>query len=257
MCEIIMVDLNLAKVCYQIDKSELISNVSLSLTSGDWFVIAGRNGSGKSTLLRLMAGLLQPTSGEILLNAKKYCHHSNLNKKLSVMSQKSELISNLTVIELVRLGRYPHIPAWKFSLSPKDHEAVEYAIDFVGLNQYSSRAIDTLSGGERQRAFLALALANDGSILFLDEPTNHLDIVAQRQVLDLLNKLTKEGKIIVSVLHDLNHIAKYATKLALIREGCLFKFGSLENIYTSSNLTTTFGLNIEVVEFNHCRSAIY
>ena len=257
MCVIIMVDLNLAKVCYQIDKSELISNVSLSLTSGDWFVIAGRNGSGKSTLLRLMAGLLQPTSGEIFLNTKKYCHHSNLNKKLSVMSQKSELISNLTVIELVRLGRYPHIPAWKFSLSPKDHEAVEYAIDFVGLNQYSSRAVDTLSGGERQRAFLALALAKDGSILFLDEPTNHLDIVAQRQILDLLNKLIKEGKIIVSVLHDLNHMAKYATKLALLREGCLFKFGSLENIYTSSNLTTTFGLNIEVVEFNHCRSAIY
>ena len=63
-----MVDLKLSRVCYQVDKSELISNVSLSLTSGDWFVIAGRNGSGKSTLLRLMAGLLQPTSGEIFLN---------------------------------------------------------------------------------------------------------------------------------------------------------------------------------------------
>ena len=183
--------------------------------------------------------------------------HSNLNKRLSVMSQKSELISNLTVIELVRLGRYPHIPAWKFTLSAKDHEAVEYAIDFVGLNQYGYRAIDTLSGGERQRAFLALALAQNGSILFLDEPTNHLDIVSQRQILELLNKLTKEGKIIVTVLHDLNHMAKYATKLALLREGCLFKFGSLETVYTSLNLTTTFGLNIEVVEFNHCRSAIY
>ena len=252
-----MIDLNLSKVCYQIDQSELISNVSLSLTSGDWFVIAGRNGSGKSTLLRLMAGLLQPTSGQIHLNRKKYCEYSNLNKRLSVMSQKSELISNLTVIELVRLGRYPHIPAWKFTLSAKDYEAVEYAIDFVGLNQYGYRAIDTLSGGERQRAFLALALAQNGSILFLDEPTNHLDIVSQRQILELLNKLTKEGKIIVTVLHDLNHMAKYATKLALLREGCLFKFGSLETVYTSLNLTTTFGLNIEVVEFYHCLSAIY
>ena len=252
-----MVDLNLLRVCYQIDKSTLISNVSLTLTSGDWFVIAGRNGSGKSTLLRLMAGLLQPTSGEILLNAKKYCHSPNLNKELSVMSQKNELISNLTVIELVRLGRYPHIPAWKFGLSIEDHEAVEYAIDFVGLNQYSYRAVDTLSGGERQRAFLALALAKNGSVLFLDEPTNHLDIVAQRQVLNLLGKLAKEGKIIVTVLHDLNHMARYATKLALLREGNLFKFGSLDSVYTSLNLSKTFDLDIEVIEFNQFRSAVY
>lgn len=252
-----MVDLNLSRVCYQIDKSALISNVSLTLTSGDWFVIAGRNGSGKSTLLRLMAGLLQPTSGEILLNAKKYCHSPNLNKELSVMSQKNELISNLTVIELVRLGRYPHIPAWKFGLSIEDHEAVEYAIDFVGLNQYSYRAVDTLSGGERQRAFLALALAKNGSVLFLDEPTNHLDIVAQRQVLNLLGKLAKEGKIIVTVLHDLNHMARYATKLALLREGNLFKFGSLDSVYTSLNLSKTFDLDIEVIEFNQFRSAVY
>ncbi|QNI94597.1 iron ABC transporter/ ATPase component [Synechococcus sp. A15-127] len=252
-----MVDLNLSRVCYQIDKSALISNVSLTLTSGDWFVIAGRNGSGKSTLLRLMAGLLQPTSGEILLNAKKYCHSPNLNKELSVMSQKNELISNLTVIELVRLGRYPHIPAWKFGLSIEDHEAVEYAIDFVGLNQYSYRAVDTLSGGERQRAFLALALAKNGSVLFLDEPTNHLDIVAQRQVLNLLGKLAIEGKIIVTVLHDLNHMARYATKLALLREGNLFKFGSLDSVYTSLNLSKTFDLDIEVIEFNQFRSAVY
>ena len=166
----------------------------------------------------------------------------------TLQTQKNELISNLTVIELVRLGRYPHIPAWKFGLSIEDHEAVEYAIDFVGLNQYSYRAVDTLSGGERQRAFLALALAKNGSVLFLDEPTNHLDIVAQRQVLNLLGKLAKEGKIIVTVLHDLNHMARYATKLALLREGNLFKFGSLDSVYTSLNLSKTFDLDIEVIE---------
>ena len=242
-----MTKLNANNLNFSVEGRSILHNVSLSVSSGDWLGIAGLNGSGKSTLLKCMAGLLIPSSGEMSMDGRPYSEVDYIHRKLSIMSQRTDVLTAMSVLDLVRLGRYPHLPTWSFSLSSIDHERVEYALDFTGLNDFRHRQVDTLSGGERQRAFLALSLAQDGSVLLFDEPTNHLDLVAQIQILSLLRRLADQGKVIVSVLHDLNQLSKYCSRLALLRGGALVAEGLMDQVFTSSNLKLTFGLDIDVV----------
>ena len=125
------------------------------------------------------------------------------------------------------------------------------------MNDFRDRSLCTLSGGERQRAFLAVALAQNGSVFLLDEPTNHLDIVAQSQILTLMEKLTSMGKIIVSVFHDLNHISRYSSHLALMRAGRLLEFGPTDQVFHPQSLTAAFGLDIRVIDHQGRRCALY
>ena len=252
-----MSDLTLDDVSYRINSCLIVDDISLSVSSGDWLCIAGCNGSGKSTLLKLMAGLIVPSAGVIKFEGFSYKDLPNRNQKFAVLSQRSDVSADLTVQDLVQLGRYPYLPNWEVRLSSEDIAQVDYALDFVEMNDFRHRSLSTLSGGERQRAFLALALAQNGSILFLDEPTNHLDIVAQNQILNLLEKMVDHGKIVVSVFHDLNHIAKYSSHLALMRDGQLLQCGRTEQVFSSRCLTETFGLDIHVVNHEGKRFASY
>jgi iron complex transport system ATP-binding protein len=242
-----MTQLEANNLIFSVDGCSILNNISLSVSSGEWLGIAGLNGSGKSTLLKLMAGLLVPTSGQMSIDGSSYSAVNHIHRKLSIMSQRTDVLTAMSVLDLVRLGRYPHLPVWSFSLSSIDHERVEYALEFTGLNDLRNRQVNTLSGGERQRAFLALSLAQDGSVLLFDEPTNHLDLVAQIQILSLLRRLTDQGKVVVSVLHDLNQVSKYCSRLALLRDGSLVAEGLMEQVFTSSNLKLAFGLDIDVV----------
>jgi iron complex transport system ATP-binding protein len=242
-----MTQLNAYNLDFSVDGCSILDNVSLSISSGDWLGIAGLNGSGKSTLLKCMSGLLVPSSGQMSMDGRPYSQVDHIHRKLSIMSQRTDVLTAMSVLELVQLGRYPHLPAWGFSLSSLDNERVEYALDFTGLNDFRYRQVNTLSGGERQRAFLALSLAQDGSVLLFDEPTNHLDLVAQIHILSLLQRLAEQGKVVVSVLHDLNQLSKYCSRLALLRSGALVAEGLIDQVFTSSNLKLTFGLDIDVV----------
>ncbi len=242
-----MTQLDATNLNFSVDGCSILNNVSLSVSSGEWLGIAGLNGSGKSTLLKLMAGLLVPSSGLMSMDGQSYSMVDHIHKKLSIMSQRTDVLTAMSVLDLVRLGRYPHLPAWSFSLSSTDNERVEYALDFAGLNDFRHRQVNTLSGGERQRAFLALSLAQDGSVLLFDEPTNHLDLVAQIQILSLLRRLADQGKVIVSVLHDLNQLSNYCSRLALLRDGALVAEGFIDQVFNSSNLKLAFGLDIDVI----------
>ena len=252
-----MQNLSLFDVSYCINSNAILEKISLSVAPGDWLCIAGCNGSGKSTLLRLMAGLIRPTSGCIQFGDKEFQDLPNKNQQISILSQRSNVNTSLTVQDLVCLGRYPYLPNWGVRFSDADWSQISYAIDFVGLNDLRDRSLDSLSGGERQRAFLALSLAQSGSIVLLDEPTNHLDIVAQNQILNLLKKMTDSGKMIVSVFHDLNHISKYSSHLALMRHGQLLEFGPTDRVFHSRPLSEAFGLAIRVVEHEGQRCVFY
>ena len=252
----VMTQLDATNLNFSADGRSILNNITLSVSSGNWLGIAGLNGSGKSTLLKLIAGLIIPSSGQMMMDGQPYSEVDHIHRKLSIMSQRADVLTSMSVLDLVRLGRYPYLSAWSLSLSPIDHERVEYALDFTGLNDFRHRQVNTLSGGERQRAFLALSLAQDGSVLLFDEPTNHLDLVAQIQILSLLRRLAAQGKVIVSVLHDLNHLSKYCSHLALLRDGSLVAEGLMDQIFTSSNLSLAFNLDINVVRSNDRLCAI-
>ena len=243
-----MTQLDACNLYFSVEGASILENVSLSVSSGEWLGIAGLNGSGKSTLLKCMAGLLIPSSGQMSMDGQPYSQVDHIHRKLSIMSQRTDVLTEMSVLNLVRLGRYPHLPPWSFSLSSIDHEHVDYALDFTDLNDLRHRQVNTLSGGERQRAFLALSLAQDGSVLLFDEPTNHLDLVAQIQILSLLRRLADQGKVVVSVLHDLNQLSKYCSRLALLRDGALVVEGPMDQVFTSSNLKLAFGVDIDVVQ---------
>ena len=148
-----MTYLTLVDVSYRINACLIVENVSLSISPGDWLCIAGRNGSGKSTLLKLMAGLIVPSTGVIEFEGYPYKDLPNKNQKLAMLSQRSSVSADLTVQDLVELGRYPYLPSWEIRLSSGDRKQVDYALDFVGLNDFRQRSLNTLSGGERQKAY--------------------------------------------------------------------------------------------------------
>lgn len=249
--------ISLSNVSYQRDKILALDDVSLSVSSGQWLSVAGRNGSGKSTLLKLMAGLIPQSFGEILFNGKPLRDISDRSKMFSYLSQNSSINADLSVLNLVKLGRYPYLSSWQVRLSADDMDYVDFALDFVGLTELRDRSLYSLSGGEKQRAFLALALAQNGSVLLLDEPTNHLDIVSQIQILNLLSKLVSNGKIVISVFHDLNHIIRYSSHIALLCDGKLLEFGPVDRACCSESLTKGFGVDVQVVTVNGRRCALY
>jgi iron complex transport system ATP-binding protein len=203
------------------DGQRLVDRVSITIGTGERLAIVGPNGSGKSTLLRMLAGILKPTTGEVL------CFGSSLKKmrpierarRIAVVGQTDQPDPRVTVWDYAGLGRVPH----SGSLSrAEEWGIIRDALDRVGLADKRDRALGTLSGGERQRAQIARALAQEPAILFLDEPTNHLDPRARSDLLDLVGGL---GVTVVAVLHDLPLVPVFATSVAVLDQGMVAAFG--------------------------------
>ena len=159
-----------------------------------------------------MARLIKPLSGDIVIDGKKITTmpSKKLAQILGLLPQSPVVPEGITVWDLVSRGRFPYQNLFS-SLNKEDFEAVEEALEIMGISELANRCIDELSGGQRQRVWIAMALAQQTDILLLDEPTTYLDIAYQVEILDLLTDLNrKRGTTIVMVLHDINLSARYA-----------------------------------------------
>jgi iron complex transport system ATP-binding protein len=195
-----------------------------------------------------MARLQTPTSGQVLFDGEDInrLKRIDLARKIAVLGQMPEVPAGLTVEELVENGRHPHRGLFS-RLGDYDRQAIERAITQTGLHALRHRQVASLSGGERQRAWVALALAQEPSVLFLDEPTNFLDIRHQAELLTLLKQLNRDhGLTIVAVLHDLNQVLELADDVILMRKGQLMASGSPESVFTTERLREAFDFDIEV-----------
>lgn len=145
----------------------------------------GPNGSGKSTLLRVLARLLSPTAGVVLLDGKPIAHlpTREVARQLAILPQLPQAAEGITVATLIEQGRFPHVGPLGL-LRPVDRAAVAEAMALTDTAQFAVRPVDTLSGGERQRVWIALALAQATPLLLLDEPTTFLDIGHQLEILN-------------------------------------------------------------------------
>lgn len=236
-------------LCVDYDGTPALSGVSVSVASGRITAICGANGSGKSTLLRSMARLQTPLRGQVLFEGRDIgqMRRIELARKIAVLGQMPEVPAGLTVEELVENGRHPHRGLFS-RLGQKDREVIQRSIEQVGLQDLRQRQVVSLSGGERQRAWVALALAQNPSVLFLDEPTNFLDIRHQAELLTLLKKLNGEQNLtIIAVLHDLNQVLELADDVILMRKGRLVASGDPENVLTKQQLRQAFDFDIDVV----------
>lgn len=225
---------------------KVLNDINLNLKKNKLTGILGPNGCGKSTLLKNILGYLKGESGEISIdgiNSKKLSSKEKA-KLISLVPQKSQLVSSLEVEEFVLMGRLPHLKNSWDGYSENDKKIAQKYILELELKNFLKRKAPTLSGGEFQRVLLARALTQETKILLLDEPTSALDL---NHALDLMNKVkktvTESGLTAVAVLHDLNLAAMFCDEIVMLKNGKVFAQGTPKETFTIKNLKTIYDLD--------------
>ena len=223
--------------------------VSVDIPDERFTVIVGPNACGKSTLLKSLARLLVPSAGRVTLDGVvlQELPTKQVARHLGLLPQGPVAPDGIRVVDLVSRGRYPHqglFTPW----SPADEAAVSDAMEATGVHHLSGRMVDELSGGQRQRVWMAVALAQQTSILLLDEPTTFLDLSHQIELLELCRELNRgRGTTLVAVLYDLNQAARYADHVVAMCDGAVVATGAPQDVITEGLLTTVFGLEARVI----------
>lgn len=228
---------------------EVLHDLTLDVPPGQFTALLGPNGSGKSTLLRALAGLTAPRAGKVTLNERSIATFSRrrLARYLSLLPQTPRAPDDLFVGDLVAQGRYPHrrlFTRW----SSHDQLICNHAMRMTDVDGLAASLLGRLSGGQRQRAWIAMTLAQSADILLLDEPTTYLDIAHQLDILDLLRRLVREqGRTIVAVLHDINHAARFADHICLLKEGRIIASGSAQKVIRPDHLRSAFSIEAAIL----------
>ena len=233
------------------DNKIIINKANFELKESEWIGIIGANGSGKSTLLKGILKFNPIFCGDIFFNGQntKIFSRKYLSQKIAYLPQKINNSLNITVEELVSLGRSPYKSFWEFNLDEKDIKVINEAIEILDLMDLKHKYINELSGGQCQRAFLAMTLSQDPEILLLDEPTTFLDINYQLKFLDCINKLIKLKKLsVITVLHDINLACRFCDRLAIFKEGNLIDIDKPKKVLNKTNLYKAFDIDSYLLE---------
>ncbi|KAB8194649.1 ATP-binding cassette domain-containing protein [Nonomuraea phyllanthi] len=223
----------------------VIDGVTVEIPPGGHTALLGPNGSGKSTFLRLLAGLLRPEGGTVLLSGHDLHRlpRRAVARRMAVVAQEVSSEVEMTVLDVVLLGRIPHHRRLAAVAGEEDLTYARRALGRCGAAELEQRRWPTLSGGERQRVNIARALAQEPTELLLDEPTNHLDIAHQLALLDLLAAIPVT---VVTALHDLNLAARYCDHLLLLHRGRLVAAGPPEQVLTGETVERVYGVRAEI-----------
>jgi len=227
---------------YEQAGKKALSDIWLNINSGERVALIGPNGAGKSTLIRLILGLEKLVCGEIRVFGQPAarCLH-----RVSVVPQSSSVdwLFPISVRQVVMMGRYVHL-GWFRNPGRADREAVESAMESMGICGLSDRRVGELSGGERQRVMLARTLAHNADLMLLDEPLNHVDLNTREMIFHTLEVLSAEGKTIILSTHDLGLPMAYFTR-ALFLDKEIIADGPPREILTPQTIARVYGL-----EFN-------
>lgn len=244
MSKQITIELNNLSTGYIVKKDQKIvsQDITATIYGGELTCLLGANGIGKSTLLRTLSGFQPKLSGDVNILGKEIELYSE--KELStllgvVLTEKCD-IKNMSVRELVGLGRSPYTGFWG-TLSQNDKTIVEQSISMVKIENLADRMLHTLSDGERQKAMIAKALAQQTPIIFLDEPTAFLDFPSKVEMMQLLHRLSREtGKTIFLSTHDLELALQIADKIWLIDQQSEVSIGTPEDLALTGKLSSFF-----------------
>jgi iron complex transport system ATP-binding protein len=233
----------------EIDGRTILRPLRLTVTAGRMTGIIGPNGSGKSTLGRILVRQIAPSSGQLLVHGKpaQSIAARKFARMVAYLPQHIPPAVGLTVEELVALGRYPWLGAFRQPVAA-DITSVQKSMAITMVSELSQRLVDTLSGGERQRVWLAMLVAQQAEALVLDEPTSALDIRHQVEVLSLLQRLCKEqGLGVVVILHDIYMAGRYCDELVALRQGNVVASGIGEQILQPCVLKTVYDVDMDVM----------
>jgi len=240
--------LKVENVSFAYDSTDVLQDVCFDVRKGDILGIVGPNGSGKTTLLKCLNRVLKPKSGAVLVGIQNIgrMRRKQIAREMGVVPQDSSVNFPFTVLEIVLMGRTPHLKLLSGE-SAEDLRIVRQAMARAGVDHLADRRINEISGGQRQLVFIARALAQAPRVLLLDEPTLHLDINHQLEILELLKDLAHREKITtVWVSHDLNLAARYSDGLILLHRGIIIASGSPQSVLTRENIREAYGVEVEI-----------
>ena len=247
--------LRATNLTFAYDATLVLRGVSLDVPEGGLVGILGPNGSGKTTLLKVLAGTRTPTAGHVTLDGRdlRRMPRALLARRMSVVPQETHLAFDYSVLEVVLMGRYPHLGAFEIE-GPRDYELARRALEATGTAGFEARPFATLSGGEKQRVIIAAALAqisgaSDGPapVLLLDEPTAALDLAYQLEIAALLRDLRDRLHLsMVLSTHDLNFAASVCSSLVLLRDGQVRAAGLTDQVLTTDSVRDLYGVDADV-----------
>lgn len=242
----------------------VLEHVNLALAQGEVLGLIGPNGAGKSTLIKLLAGLIAPDAGRVLIESQgRLAPLGDLDRlhrarSISYFPQAADVHWPVSVEALAALGRLPHrgggFDPWNPARDERDTQAVDRALAAADVTALRHADVTRLSAGERARALLARALAVEAPILLADEPVAALDPAHQLGLMQLLRRFARAGGGVVVVLHDLNLAARYCDRLILLHQGRVQGDGPPEAVLTLDALRSAFGI---VAEFGRRDGAFF
>jgi len=236
------------ELCFGYGGERVLDRVSLRIEPGEVVGLLGPNGSGKSTMIRILSGVLRGYEGSAIVGGREVRDLSqrSLARFMSVVPQEPFFSFPFTALEIVLMGRHPHLAGLAFE-ARRDRDLAMEALRRCAAAELASRPIHELSAGERQRVVFAKALAQEPRALLLDEPASFLDIRHQVEIYDIVRGLREErGCSVLTVMHDLNLAAEYCDRIYLLREGRIEAAGPTDEVLTYANLTRVFETEIYV-----------
>ncbi|HVC44441.1 MAG TPA: ABC transporter ATP-binding protein [Candidatus Binataceae bacterium] len=226
----------------------VLREVSIDVRHGELLAIVGPNGAGKSTLLKILGGALAPWRGTVELEGRPLGGYDRraIARRLAMVAQENPVAFRFTVLEIVLMGRAPHLGAFHFE-TRHDLEIARAALERFDLLALAARPIQELSGGERKRVFLARALAQAPRVALLDEPAAFLDLRHVAEIFGRFRELCGErGLAVAATLHDLNAAAMYADRVLLLKDGAAAGYGAPAEVFTADNLRAVYETQVYV-----------
>lgn len=220
----------------------VFQDLDFVVEQGDFLGIVGPNGIGKTTLLKLLYRLISPQKGRVLIQGKDLAlmGRHEISKKIAVVSQETQINFPFVALEVVLMGRSPHLRGLQFE-KKRDFEIARAAMAMTDTLEIAHRPLTELSGGEKQRVFIARALAQETEIILFDEPTSNLDIRHQVDFYNLMTALNEEKHLtVVTVSHDINLASEFCKNILLLHERKIFAFGNALEVITKENVEAVY-----------------
>jgi len=240
--------IEIRNLSFSINGKEILKNIILDVYKGEFIGLIGPNGSGKTTLLKSINGI-NKCKGTIKIEQQDINQLTDreIALKIALMNQNTIIGFPFPAEEIVLMGRYPHLKKMQ-RISKNDRDIANKYMKFTNTFILKDKPITNMSGGERQRVLFSKVLVQETEIILLDEPTASLDITHEEQIFKYSKEMSKNGKTVITAVHDLRIAAKYCDRLILIKDGRIISDGIPKEVLTSENIKIAYDVKAFVYE---------
>lgn len=237
--------LNIKGLSVSYGVKRVLTNIYLTIESGNVYGLVGPNGAGKSTLFKSILGLIDINAGDINVFGKPL---SDSWKRIAYVPQKDDIDWDFPALvkEVVLMGRYPHKNVLE-KLNKRDFQHADEAMQALDIGDLAKRQIGQLSGGQQQRVFIARAICQEADLFLFDEPFVGVDMATEEKIISIMKSLAKSGKTILVVHHDLTTVEEYFSKVIMINQR-LITFGDTKEVFTQENIAKAYGAQLTMLQ---------